>query len=123
MNIENYLTKLRALINNNAKIILSSRSKNMFFCEKNNIDYERIKQILLNLDTNDFCKVLNNKGINGEEKLYLFAPSIILKNGSTSQMYIKINMIVEKNVIVLISFHKSKYELKTLFNSEVDNKC
>ena len=115
--IENYLIKLRALINNNAKIILSSRSKNMFFCEKNNIDYERIKQILLNLDTNDFCKVLNNKGINGEEKLYLFAPSIILKNGSTSQM------IVEKNIIVLISFHKSKYELKTLFNSEVDNKC
>lgn len=115
--ISNYLVQLKKMIDNNSKIILSNRDKNMIFCENNNINTEKIKNILRNLSVEDFCKIMDNKGIDKTERLYLFAPNVKLKNNKYQQIYIKINTINDKNIIILVSFHKSKYYLKPKFKN------
>lgn len=119
--VNQYLSELKNMIRNNARLILSNREKNMMFCENNDIKVDKIKKILLNLRIDDFCKVLNNKGINLFEKLYLFAPYIKNKDGKYQQLYVKINKIVEKKLIILVSFHESKYFLKTKYKNRSDS--
>ena len=92
--VDIYIRDIKYMINNNAKLILSNREKNIIFCENNNIKTNDIKHILLNLKREDFCKILNNRSINSLEKLYLFAPSIKDKNGKCMQLYIKIKRTV-----------------------------
>ena len=117
--VTSYLKNLKEMISKNAKIILSLRSKNIIFCENYNIKLQDIKNILLDLNINDFCNILKNKSINCNEILYLFTKVVKIGNMRKKiQLYIKINKLSDKNVIIVVSFHKVEHKLKTKFRKE-----
>ena len=84
------------------------------------IDEAKVKEVILDLDTQDFSTILQNehKGF-GHEKLYVFGKDIILleRNGTeekTVSLYIKFNKL-ENCFVIVISFHEQKYPLTYYF--------
>ena len=84
------------------------------------IDEAKVKEVILDLDTQDFSTILQNeyKGFE-HEKLYVFGKDIILleRNGTeekTVSLYIKFNKL-ENCFVSVISFHEQKYPLTYYF--------
>ena len=80
------------------------------------IDEAKVKEVILDLDTQDFSTILQNEHKGFEhEKLYVFGKDIILleRNGTeekTVSLYIKFNKL-ENCFVIVISFHEQKYPL------------
>lgn len=113
--IEKYLAGIKNIINKSGKVIISTRDKNIDFLENYNLNTEKVKKILFNLKINDFCKVLDNNHLDrSDEKLYVFSKNMNLPNTfgrvNNVRLYIKINL--KRNIIILVSFHDAKYEIK-----------
>ncbi len=99
---------------------ISPRTKNKSLY----IDYvfseERCKQIILDLDVNDFSDAVHNDHPqHPEEILYIFGKEVLLlpKQGGGEEkvsLYIKFNKLTDLYVIV-ISFHKQDYPLTYRF--------
>ena len=84
------------------------------------IDEAKVKEVILDLDTQDFSTILQNEHKGFEhEKLYVFGKDIILleRNGTeekTVSLYIKFNKL-ENCFVIFISFHEQKYPLTYYF--------
>ena len=84
------------------------------------IDEAKVKEVILDLDTQDFSTILQSEHKGFEhEKLYVFGKDIILleRNGTeekTVSLYIKFNKL-ENCFVIVISFHEQKYPLTYYF--------
>ena len=84
------------------------------------IDEAKVKEVILDLNTQVFSTILQNEHKGFEhEKLYVFGKDIILleRNGTeekTVSLYIKFNKL-ENCFVIVISFHEQKYPLTYYF--------
>lgn len=84
------------------------------------IDEAKVKEVILDLDTQDFSTILQNEHkVFEHEKLYVFGKDIILleRNGTeekTVSLYIKFNKL-ENCFVIVILFHEQKYPLTYYF--------
>ena len=84
------------------------------------IDEAKVKEVILDLNTQVFSTILQNEHKGFEhEKLYVFGKDIILleRNGTeekTVSLYIKFNKL-ENCFVIIISFHEQKYPLTYYF--------
>jgi predicted DNA-binding protein YlxM (UPF0122 family) len=99
-----------------------NREENLSFVRDYNLRHIRRKQILLQIETEDFCHSLQNTNVGYEhEVLYVFCPQVILFNfaGEEKQVdvYIKFNIIevASRNRVVVISFHERNKPIDYLF--------
>ncbi len=87
-----------------------------------NLGSDRQKQILLQIEIEDFCYTLQNRNIGFEhEVLYVFCPQVTLFNfdGEKKQVdvYTKFNIVDLNpgNRVVVISFHERKKPITHFF--------
>lgn len=114
------LLSIKKNIMSNGALVVSNRNKNNEFCYKYGMNSRMIKEIICNLKSRDFIKILSNEHIGYEDEyLFLFAPIIKLTNiyGKTNkvQIYLKLNYIKEKRVVIVVSIHKADYKLDYYF--------
>jgi len=99
-----------------------NRQENLDFIRKYNLTSGKQRQILLQIETEDFCHSLQNTKIGYEyETLYVFCPQVALFNLDNEEklvdIYIKFNIIeLERgNRVVVISFHERNKPVDYLF--------
>lgn len=97
-----------------------NRKDNLEFISAYNLRSEEQKNILLGIETEDFCYTLQNEHKGYEhEILYVFAPEVDLVNAfgedKTVAIYVKFNFIEENDYTVVISFHELHYPIDYLF--------
>lgn len=97
-----------------------NRKDNLEFISAYNLRSEEQKNILLGIETEDFCYTLQNEHKGYEhEILYVFAPEVDLVNAfgedKTVAIYVKFNYIEENDYTVVISFHELHYPIVYLF--------
>lgn len=116
--IEEYLKIVKKSINMGNFIVCttSKNEKNRKFIEKYKLTKNKQKQMLIKLETNDFCYSADNYN-NPQERLYFFCREYELDNWGTIEnveVYIKIAR-KEKDFIVVVSFHEPEKKIKKLF--------
>lgn len=119
-----YLASFKALVMA-GKYTISlnpNRQENLDFIRNYNIDTAKRKDILLALEAEDFCDVVENiKEEYAHEKLYIFGKTFNLEKWGDSEevdIYIKINLIQKRNgedFAIVISFHQRNYEMVYYF--------
>lgn len=117
--VRDYLSEVKKYISD-GRYQISPRSKNQSIY----IDYvfseERCKEILMDLEVEDFSDTVQNEHSQyPEEILYIFGKEVSLlpKQGGSEEtvaLYIKFNKLTNLYVIV-ISFHKQDYPLRYKF--------
>ena len=121
--IEMYLDRFKKLIIEDKYTISinDKRKENIEFIEEYRIDTEKEKEILLNIECNDFCyAVYNEKEGYEHEKLYIFCKCYELYNWGELEVvdiYIKTNIFQTRrdDILIIVSFHKKNKKLKHLF--------
>ncbi len=98
------------------------RQENIDFINEYNLSSKRQKEILLNINTEDFCHSLQNTKKGYEyETLYVFSKNIslldIYGNKENVDIYTKFNIIKQNNgdFTVVISLHKLNKPIAFLF--------
>lgn len=96
------------------------REDNLDFISAYNLRRNDQRNILLGIETEDFCYTLQNEHKGYEhEILYVFAPEVDLVNAfgedKTVVIYVKFNFIKENDYTVVISFHELHYPINYLF--------
>ena len=99
-----------------------NRLENIEFINNYNLKSKRLKQILLQIKTDDFCHTLQNTKLGLEhEVLYVFCPQIMLWNFEGNQeivdIYTKFN-VIDYNAgkqVVVISMHKRNKPISYMF--------
>jgi hypothetical protein len=96
--------------------------ENLELIREYNLTSEKQRQILLQIETEDFCYSLQNTNIGYEyETLYVFCPQVMLFNLDSEEklvdIYTKFNIIdMERgNRVVVISFHERHKPIDYLF--------
>lgn len=99
-----------------------NRQENLALIREYNLTSEKQRQILLQIETEDFCHSLQNIKIGYEyETLYVFCPQVTLFNLDNEEklvdIYTKFNIIdMERgNRVVVISFHERNKPIDYLF--------
>ncbi len=99
-----------------------NREENRAFVREYNLNTDRRRRILLQIEIEDFCHSLQNTNIGFEhEVLYVFCPQVVLYDlyGEEKQVdvYTKFNILdlVLGNRVVVISFHERKKPIAYLF--------
>lgn len=122
--IETVLEKIKSCVRTGRFIIAQNenRRENKAFIDEYNINSEKQKRILLNIEVEDFCHSLQNTKTGFEyETLFVFAPQVKLFNADdieeTVDVYTKFNIIERSdgNQTVVISFHKRNRSIDYLF--------
>lgn len=122
--IDEILDKVKKCVYNNRYTISlnENRQENIDFINEYNIYSNKQKEILLQLEVEDFCHSLQNTKPGYEyEVLYVFVPQINLFNAQGMEekvdIYIKINIIDMSNGsrTIVISFHKRNKAINYLF--------
>jgi len=116
-NIKSCIKKEQYVISQN-----ESRLENINFIQEYNIRAERQKEILLGIQAEDFCYMVNNlkKGFE-HEALYVFVPQVGLYRADGEEeavdIYTKFNVIDKPSGkrAVVISFHKRNKPVTYLF--------
>lgn len=114
------LKKIQYCVNEDNYILSQNdnRSENTEFIVEYNLTAAKIKNIILNIEIDDFCYGLHNEHAGFEhEILYVFCPQVELAYGETVEVidiYSKFNIIDGKRVVV-ISFHRRNYPINYLF--------
>lgn len=116
--IEKYLNEIKKSVIADKFIVCttSKNEKNRKFIERYKLDSSKQKQMLIELEVNDFCYSADNYN-NPQEKLYFFCREYELNNWGIIEkieVYIKI-AIKQDNFIVVVSFHKPEKNIKKLF--------
>ena len=117
--VQKYLDEVKASIEL-GNYMISSRTKNQSLYVDYVFSETRCKDILLDLEVDDFSDaVQNDHPQHPEEILYIFGKDVLLlpKQGGGEEavaLYIKCNMLADQYVIV-ISLHKQEYPLKYKF--------
>lgn len=120
--IDSYLEEVKKLIQDDKyRIEINSRRlDNIKLFTDYIIDEQKAKNILLDLNSDDFCEILKNDHIGFEDELlYVFGKDIQLlerigDKEKTVSLYIKFNKLGNYFVVV-ISIHESKYPNKYYF--------
>lgn len=120
--IEQYLLEVKESVKKDKYMLdhNSRRQDNIKLFLDYVIDEAKVKEVILDLDTQDFSTILQNEHKGFEhEKLYVFGKDIILleRNGTeekTVSLYIKFNKL-ENCFVIVISFHEQKYPLTYYF--------
>lgn len=122
--IETVLEKIKSCVRTGRFIIAQNenRQENKAFIDEYNINSEKQKRILLNIEVEDFCHSLQNTKPGFEhEMLFVFSPQVKLFNADdieeTVDVYTKFNIIERSdgNQTVVISFHKRNRLIDYLF--------
>lgn len=122
--IDEVLEKIKNCVSNNKYTIAlnKNRQENIDFINEYQIRSDKQKNILLQLQTEDFCHTLQNTKIGYEyEILYVFVPQVQLFRADgieeTVDVYTKFNIIDMPNGsrTVVISFHKRNKPIDYLF--------
>lgn len=99
-----------------------NRQENLGFIREYNLTSEKLRHILLQIESEDFCHSLQNTNIGYEyETLYVFCPQVTLFNLDNEEklidIYTKFNIIdMERdNRVVVISFHERNKPMSYLF--------
>ncbi len=122
--IDLILEKIKTCVSDNNYVIAQNenRQENLEFINEYNITSKKQKNILLQLEAEDFCHTLQNTKIGYEyEVLYVFVPQVKLFDAEGVEeivgIYTKFNIIDMPNGsrIVVISFHKRNKPVTYLF--------
>ena len=122
--IEVVLDKIKSCVGNDKYTIAlnENRQENIDFINEYNIRSNKQKNILLQLEVEDFCHTLQNTKLGYEyEVLYVFVPQVQLFNADgveeVVEVYTKFNLIDMPNGCrkVIISFHKRNKPIDYLF--------
>ena len=113
--INNYLSKMKSILQSNEGklLVMEDRDKNFVFSVLYSFNTDKIKEVLLNLDVQDFDKAVINRNENhSDQVLYIWRKVLELTamDGSTDfrDVYIKTYLDEYNNTVVVISFHKDK---------------
>lgn len=122
--IDAILAKIKSCIEKDRYTISlnENRKENIDFINEYNIRIDKQKDILMRIETADFCHSLQNTKIGYEhEVLYVFVPQVQLYDMEdkevTVDVYTKFNVInlPSGNKTVVISFHKRNKPIDYLF--------
>lgn len=122
--IDAVLEKIKSCVGNNKYTIAKNenRQENIDFINEYNVNSNKQKRILLQLEAEDFCYTLQNTKIGYEyEVLYVFVPQVALFDArgveETVDIYTKFNVLDMPNGsrTVVISFHKRNKPVTYLF--------
>ena len=116
--IEEYLKIVKKSVNNGEFIVCTTQKnqKNRRFIETYNLNKKKQKQMLMELEANDFCYSADNYN-NPQERLYFFCREYELNNWGTVknvEVYIKIAR-KQDDFIVVVSFHEPEKNIEKLF--------
>lgn len=116
--IEEYLKSVKKSVNAGNFIVCSTQKneKNRKFLLEYRLTKNKQKQMLIELETNDFCYSADNYN-DPQERLYFFCREYELDNWGTIEnveVYIKIAR-KKDDFIVVVSFHKPEKSIKKLF--------
>jgi len=96
-----------------------NRDKNKKFNENYNLNSKKIKNIILNLEVEDFCYAMDNeKEEFSHEILYVFCSRKELNyfgEYKVVDIYIKFNLIESADYLYVISFHEREKSISFLF--------
>ncbi len=97
-----------------------SRKENIDFVAEYNITPVKRKKILLDMSADDFCySVQNEHPAFSHEILYVFSPQVLLRDVADEEVivdvYVKINILENKERIIVVSFHRRNYDINYLF--------
>lgn len=122
--IKEYLKVLKNLVIENKYTISKNmnREENKKFVEDYRIDSRKEKEILMNLEFDDFCYAVNNKNSNfAHEILYIFNKAYELDRWGelvSVDIYIKTNKTQTRDgeyIMIIVSFHERNKPIKYLF--------
>lgn len=122
--IKAYLKDLKNLILENKYTISrnANREENKKFVEDYKIDSRKEKEILMNLEYDDFCYAVNNKNPKfAFEVLYIFNKEYELDRWGelvSVDIYIKTNKTQTRtgeDIMIIVSFHERNMPIKYLF--------
>lgn len=122
--IKKYLNNFRRIVQEGKYIISrnENRKENIDFIEDYKIDSKKEKEILLDIQYDDFCYAVDNyKKEFSNEKLYIFCKKCQLDNWGSLEfidIYIKTNITQTRrgdDFVIVISFHKRNKPIKYLF--------
>lgn len=122
--IKAYLKKLKKLVLENKYTISrnNNREENKRFIEDYKIDSRKEKEILMNLEFDDFCYAANNKNPKfAHEVLYIFNKEYGLDKWEelvSVDIYIKTNKTQTRtgeDIMIIVSFHERNMPIKYLF--------
>lgn len=116
--IEEYLKIVKKSVNCGRFIVCttSKNEKNRRFVEMYKLNKNKQKQMLIELEANDFCYSADNYN-DPQERLYFFCREYELNNWGTIEnveVYIKIAR-KQDDLIVVVSFHKPEKNIEKLF--------
>ena len=116
--IEEYLKIIKKNVNNDRFIVCTTKKneKNRKFIETYKLNKNKQKQMIMELEVNDFCYSADNYN-NVEERLYFFCKEYKINNWGTLEnvkVYIKIAK-KQDDFIVIISLHKPEKKMEKLF--------
>lgn len=116
--IEEYLKIVKKSVNEGRFIVCTTQKneKNRNFIETYNLNKNKQKQMLIELEANDFCYSADNYN-DPQERLYFFCREYELNNWGTIEnveVYIKIAR-KQDDFIVVVSFHKPEKNIEKLF--------
>lgn len=116
--IDEYLKIVKNSVKADRFIVCTTQKneKNRRFLEEYKLTKDKQKQMLIKLETNDFCYSADDYN-NPQERLHIFCREYELNNWGTKEnvkVYIKIAK-KKKDFIVIISFHKPEKYIKKLF--------
>lgn len=117
--VKEYLSEVKKSVND-GHYQISHRHKNLSLYIEYVFSEERCKEILLDLEVDDFSDAVQNDHQQySDEILYIFGKEVLLipKLGGSEEsvaLYIKFNKLANSYVIV-ISFHKQEYPLTYKF--------
>ena len=119
--VAEYLKKFKKLVQRERyKISDTNREKNNEFIKKYSLSSKKIKNMLLELQEENFVYAVDNdKGF--DEILYVFVKEYELNYWGETEVvpvYVKINMLEEKMFSVVVSFHELEKNIKLLFNGK-----
>ncbi|MCT4662294.1 MAG: hypothetical protein N4A40_10570 [Tissierellales bacterium] len=122
--IKIYLKELKNMVLENKYTISrnSNREENKKFIEDYRIDSRKEKEILMNLEYDDFCYAVNNRNPKfSHEVLYIFNKEYELDKWGelvSIDIYIKTNKIQTSNgedYMIFVSFHERNKPIRYLF--------
>jgi hypothetical protein len=122
--IKAYLKELKNLVLENKYTISrnANREENKKFIEDYKIDSRKEKEILMNLEYDDFCYAVNNKNPKfAFEVLYIFNKEYELDRWGelvSVDIYIKTNKTQTRageDIMIIVSFHERNMPIKYLF--------
>lgn len=116
--IDKYLEIVKTSVSKNKFTISvnSSRKENQEFIYKYHLNSNKQKEMILELESLDFCYSVDNYN-NISERLYVFAREYELNNWGIINkilVYIKIAL-KDENFVVVISFHEPNKKINKLF--------